>query len=201
MASRAYPITYSFLDQTSRKRGRITHCAIIETSLSRKKEWVIRSKSHWDDEFTTVVNCDQHFKEFFAASIYETREFIVGGSANGTVRTHPRHREQMGGKLGYERGTFFWNLMGWAFVSAHANMLIHTLEDAAEERHIDALKALPEPHAIAGKERDRLSDGGIAQEYREEFEWSTAGLEYQFDYYSEMVRILKPIGFRIDFRW
>lgn len=186
MATHVYPYVFSFKNH---KGTRETRVVLIESSRTRKGDWVIRAQGSWDDQWSTVVNVTKRFGSFLDASIYETKKFALQSG------TYEFSREQMGGKLGYSWNIFFWNLMRWSFVRAVAvDFNVRVLEDELYDNPAKieaALNAIPDPTHVVGQAKDNLSLSGPVA-------WQYEGLSYGYPYLSDLENILAKIRFKIE---
>lgn len=184
--SHVYPVTYTFVDHDG---SQPTYNCLIESTRTRRKQWVIRVKESCDEPWSTVLNCDDEFGDFMRASKKESRE------VKAPMGTWVVHRELMGGLLGYDGCTWFWNVVGYAFARALGDFHIHTHEDAVSGQRSDLegrLGALPDPTQLRGTPRE-TADFGDSDTLR----WQYEGPDYTFDYHEAVERILAPIGFKV----
>lgn len=191
--SNVFPYVVSFREKTTGgPTHRRQHVILIESSRSRKKDWVLRAKDGWDTEWSTVVNVSQRFEEFFKTHQIEKTEFprACGG-------TYEAERDFYG-TLGYTHNTFFWNLMRWGLVEAIRGTFVSVLEDEtnALTPHFEKmLKEIPAPDEVKGKEVERLEDpSGLAPA----LVWVTQGLNFNYPYISTLEEVYKSISLNID---
>lgn len=195
MASHVYPFVFSF---KPRNKNTETRVVLLDTTRSRKGDWVIRVKDGWDEPWATIVNVDKTFGSFLTFSRSETKHFqvkpiVIDGVSVEAKRPEIKARRELeGGKLGYSRGAFFWNVLRWSFVQAIANGYVHSLDDYLYEDEFDRkLNELPDPTEIEGKKRTGI------EKLPDYLQWEYAGLDYNFDYLQKLEKILKPINFKI----
>lgn len=204
MSTHVYPYVFSFRERSS--NGQTfprTHVVLIESTRSRKKDWVLRAKDGWDNEWCTVINVPERFKAFMAASKYEQKGFehkakileVYGVSKEMPANRYMMMREAMGGHLGYSYNTFFWNMMHFAFVEAIRKSHVFVLEDEVHnltDHFTEKLEAIPSPDMIPGKPLDH-----DISSLSEAFQWQIEGLNYGFDYHAALEEALKPLNFKL----
>lgn len=192
MSSNVYPFVFSYKTLSARRDTR-TQIVLLDTTRSRKGDWVIRAKDGWDESWATVVNVDQTFGHFLTLSRVETKVFQgIKSKQEGKKVPFQVSRELEGGKLGYSRNTFFWNVLRWSFVTALVDGYVSSVENYIYSLKLEEkLHDLPTPVEIEGKERSKLTT------LPESLQWQYAGLDYHFDYLKRLEKILKPIEFKI----